>query len=173
MDSYTTEPPRRSPAEPVTQEQLAFWTEQTARASSKAVQRVRREASVGLAILMVGIGASLIVSQQYNTDARDAVAKSVSVARLALAKSGRVVTVAGCNRDFRTQTTLRNIFMAYRAGLIKDNAAGDLSDSGLARGEAYIAARLASIKLPDCRAAAKAINITPGKEPRQEAPLHP
>ena len=74
---------------PMTEDQLDFMSKQSERAAHKATRRTLRSAFVGYVILIAGVLAMYQNGQHVSNGERDAIIRS-----------GTVVSVEGCNRDF-------------------------------------------------------------------------
>jgi hypothetical protein len=148
----------------LTEEQLALISEWSARGVRHGVHRYARRAVIGFAILLA---ANIYVWRDSNTNNSDA--------RNAIVDSGKVVSVAGCNRDYRSISALRGVLTTadrLQARAIKQ---GDIRVTPKQRATAhkFYTDQLNNIKLPDCRAAESILTSETGDVPPAPKPLYP
>ena len=135
----------------------------------EAFAHYRRNAVVGFLILLLGIGFVQWDNQKDNSDARKEIAaKSVQSDR-AIVKSGRAVSVAGCNRDYVTIARLRELILAGREDIRNYVAEGTLNPEQGARAQKRITAQVKEYPLPDCREARRIVT----DNPRDLGPIPP
>lgn len=150
----------------MTQAQLDFFTYAAHRTATKAArtaaQHVQRRALGGFLILLAGLMLVLWLSAHDSTDSR-----------AAIVKSGRVVSVSGCNRDFNTQTALRGVLIS------SDQFSRQALETGRITAEEYQIRRefynqqLANLVLPDCRDSEKVVTDDPRDIQSIPDPLYP
>lgn len=131
-------------------------------AAEAAVRRYRNRALIGFLILLAGLVTTDILRRQDSENARTAIVRS-----------GRVVAVDGCNRDFRSAQNLRSIFLALIADTNRRQKLGIISSEQRDRAITFYQERLATTTLPDCRLAQAVItdDITSVDHPPD--PLYP
>lgn len=95
----------------LTEDQLAFFTEQTRRAVSKALWRYAKPVILTYCALIVG----LVLAFHANAVTARHQREQSSAQRTALVDSGRAVAVDGCNRDFRDKDDFRGVLIRLRA----------------------------------------------------------
>lgn len=96
-----------------------------------------------------------------------------SDARDSLVRTGQIVSVDGCNRDFRTITRLRNTFIRLDAASKAQYAAGNSTKEQRDRAHEFYASELRKNRLPDCREAAKIISAEGGSDLKIPEPRYP
>lgn len=151
-----TEERRKSP-QPLTQEQLEWVVEQThltaERAGREGARGVRKWATIGYVTLVLG----LIFVQQVgnNTSEKE---------RSAIVDSGRAVSVDGCNRDYREDVRIRDVFLTSQSIVKARLKAGESPDPANDRKVIqFYDAQLAAFELPDCRKAESLLTSDPDK----------
>lgn len=161
---------RRDPnRRPLTEEQLAFFTAQTEHAVNKTVRHVVRRATVGFLILASGLGLALHQNAQEQGHRRAAGVE----ARQAVVHSGRAVAVDGCNRDFRTISSLRGILASSISIQRRAHERGQISDAQYKLGKKFYVKQLARLRLPDCRLAEHLLTDSPSVPLPDIVPLYP
>ena len=96
----------------LTEEQLAFFTEQTHRAVRKATRRDRAVNRAAYVVLVLGLIVALAIPGRQATAQRESIVAS-----------GRAVAVQGCNRDFVDRQNFRATISRLRdASRENDNA---------------------------------------------------
>lgn len=150
---------------PLTQEQLAFLTEQTQRAATKAsraaLRRYVRGATVAFTVMALAIGGSFYAQ---GTDS--------SQGRTAIVQSGRAVAVDGCNRDFKATERFRNLLLRGQAAQKRARADGDITQRQYELGREFYKRELRRTPLPDCRDALRILTDDPNVEVRVPPPLY-
>lgn len=155
---------RRAEPQPLTEEQMAFFTAQTERAVHKAVRRTRNGAVAGFLILLVGLGAA------FRAQAHDQ-----QVARDAIVKSGTVVAVDGCNGRFHDRQSLRSLFERLQDAVKEQAKQKHIPESNpeVQFALKFYRDELHRLPLPDCRPTAKILTDSPFPPVKIPAPLHP
>lgn len=143
---------------PLTQAQLEMISAETTRASEKALKKYVRAASIAFFGLIAAI---ILVFNQYKE------------ARHAVVRSGTVVSVASCNRDYDTINTLRGVLEAFKASNMSLFKAGELSQTAYATSAEFTEKQLARLDLPDCRTAEDLLTDNPNEIPSVSPPLFP
>lgn len=138
-----------------------------------AFHAYRRNAIIGFLILLFGLGFVLHENANTASDARKQIQAQSEKADKAIVKSGRTVSVAGCNRDFRTIRRLRRLIAQNHAQIDTFVAEGTLSKAQGERQHAVINKQIKQYRLPDCRAAAKVLTSNPSHPRTIPEPLHP
>lgn len=148
--------PEKEPEAVLTEEQLAFFTEQTRRAVHKSVRKVVLTAASGYVVLLVGLiiafGANANTSEQSEANQREA--------RVAIVDSGRAVAVDGCNRDFRNTDKFRGLLVRLKVATTL-NAAQPPAQRKAAI--SFYNTTIADQKYPNCSAARSIITDDPTK----------
>lgn len=150
----------------MTKEQLDYFAQQTehvaTRAAKNAVRTYRNRALAGFIVLILGIG--------YVQHSQ---ASNATTARNAIVKSGRVVSVTGCNRDFRTQTALRGVLQASESFSKQAAKNGTITQADLAERVKFYETQINNLELPDCRAAQAILTDDPRTIGDVPPALHP
>ena len=153
-------PERR--AEPLTEEQLNLIGEETRRAANKVLHNYRRTAIVGFLVLLL---ANAYVWYDSNTNNQDS--------REAIVQSGQVVSVSGCNRDFRTTQALHAILQTSDDFNQAAAKKGDITQAQADEAHTYYQQFIKSLPLPDCKAAGDVLTSETGDVPPTPKPLTP
>lgn len=124
----------------LTKAQLDYFSEQTERAVRKALRRYVRGAVIGFLVLAVGLGIALHANATTSNHARQAVVNS-----------GRAVTVAGCNRDYRATQRFRGLLTRAQATTAVQHKQHKITDQQFADAQNFYRTELAKLPLPDCR----------------------
>src|SRR5687767_9997071 len=119
----------------------------------RAFQHYRRQAITGFVILAAGLGVATWANQDANEQAREDVAKASIQADRAIVKSGRTVSVAGCNRDFQTINALRQQIKVALKRIDRLEANGTYSHALADASRKAQRQFLREYPLPDCREA--------------------
>jgi hypothetical protein len=120
-------------------------------------------------ILLVGLIVAFRVGADYNAH-NNAVADQN---RNAIVQSGRVVSVDGCNRDFKSISSLRGLLLRAQVSIAVQHKAGILEGRQYQDAVRYYQKALDDIKLPDCRRAKKVVTDDPTQIRREPTPLYP
>lgn len=134
----------------LTEDQLAFFTEQTRRAVIKATRRDRRQSITGFLVLIIGLAIA------FYSSSHDA-----SNARHATVISGRAVAVDGCNRDFIDKDDFRGLLIR---GLIAVRANPDTTPKQKASAVRFYMNTLRAQHYPNCVQARSLITDDPNKD---------
>lgn len=153
---------------PLTQDQLEHFAAEARRAAAKGARegarRQARSALLGFLILFAGIS--------YNVyDIRHSAATS----RRAIVQSGRVVSVDGCNRDYRDDR--RFIALLNHSVVLVKRSIKQQHLEGTPQAKEALAfyrteIRNATNQLPDCRKAVSVVTDDPSKPQPTIVPLH-
>ena len=138
----------------------------------EAFANYRRNAVIGFLILLLGIGYVQWDSDNSNREAREDIQKQSVQADRAIVKSGRTVSVAGCNRDFVTITRLRELILVGRQDIREYVADGTLTPAQGVRAQQRITERVRRYPLPDCREAEKIVTDNPRDLPPTPEPKY-
>lgn len=164
-----------SSAIPFTQAQVEFLAVRELELEKVREQRERnhrrrwRNANLaGFLILLAGVGGGFYTQGQD----RSAADSKATEQRIAIVDSGRAVSVAGCNRDFKTISKLRGILIRGQEFQRAAFERGDISIEVYERGTAYYQQQLGTLPVPDCRKAAKVLTSDPNAPIRVPEPLH-
>lgn len=147
---------------PLSEEQLAFFTEQTQRAVRNALRRYVRGAAVGFFVLVVAIIGVRFLDAQDSAKARDSIVRS-----------GDAVAVSGCNRDFDTIKILRAQIKRGKKVTLQYVAEGLLTQAQADRAIADTNRLLSRYTLPDCRASLEIITDKPDAQITPQEPKYP
>jgi len=120
-----------------------------------------RGAAAGFLVLLAGVGYSI---QSSNVDS--------SKRRRAIVNSARVVSVAGCNRDFATITSLRAVLLRGQSLQRRNRRNRLLTLDEYHNAVRYDARQIKDLKLPDCRKAASVVTNNPAADRIIAVPLH-
>lgn len=158
------QPDRRKNPPTLTEEQLRFFANENRRTARKATHKTLRGALVGYLILIVGVIAMYENGQQVSENERDAVVKS-----------GRVVAVEGCNRDFEQQARIIKLLQRLKAANNEQFKRGKISAQQHDTAIKFYAAEIAraSDALPDCRRAESILTSNPDADLTRIRPLYP
>lgn len=156
--------PDTFPAEqpPLTQEQLDFFSTQTAEAVKKSNKRVLRSAFAGYLILLVGVFGMYENGQSVSGNERQAVVDS-----------GTVISVDGCNRDFQDREVLRAQIEKGKKTTLQYVKDGTLTQKQADRAIRETDEFLKSYPSIDCRPAAKILTDNPDDVTRIPEPMYP
>lgn len=141
--------------------------------AKRAFHSYRRNAIIGFVILLFGIGFVRWEDGQRAEDQRQAIADQSAEADKAIVQSGRTISVAGCNRDFRTIRRLRRLIGKQHGEIDRFVAEGTLTKTQGARQHVLIDKQIEQYKLPDCRKAAVILTSNPRNAKATPEPLHP
>lgn len=122
-----------------------------------------RRATAGFAALLVGVGVNSKLDRDRANDSR-----------AALVKSGRIVSVDGCNRDFKLYQSIRQVFQRSLAALSAQHDNGLITDAEFARSKAFYEQQLEQFNPPDCRVTRSLLTDDPERaEQPVPRPLYP
>lgn len=152
----------------LTYEQLEFFTEQTERAvqkandfSAAADRRAWRNRMTGFAILFLAFLGNVLYSNHISAESRDQVIRS-----------GDLVAVDGCNRDFRSTTAVRGVLVASKGFIRQSVRRGALSQEEASVRLAFYDSLLDDLPLPDCRKADDVLTDDPDAQVAIPQPLY-
>lgn len=134
----------------VTFEQLEFFTEQTERAVRKSLRTYSRRAVVGFILLFAAFMANVLYINKIADDGRHAVIKS-----------GNIVAVDGCNRDYRSAQAVRGVLIASKDFTQQAVRRGTIPPQEALERLNFYNTQLASLPVPDCRRSAKVLTDDP------------
>lgn len=149
-------------AEPTTEELTAA---QIAAVDAQVERRLRLWAKgivIAFGILFAGNGYALYSNSVDNQTSTDATVKS-----------GRVVSVAGCNRDFDTISKLRDLLTQASDSVERNNKLGLYTHQQYTQARDFYAKQLASLTLPDCRKSKSVVTDNPSKIGPVPVPRYP
>jgi hypothetical protein len=131
--------------------------------SCKTYKDWRRNALIGYVVLFVGLGINSVIDRERGTQSRTA-----------LAESGNVVSVVGCNRDFRLYQKVRAVFNQSLKAITEQHDQGLTTDEQYARQRDFYLVQLSNFALPDCRDVAGTLTDDPTEKVDQPPkPLYP
>lgn len=148
----------------MTEEQLAFFTEQNRYAVTKALNRYRTASLAAFMILFIGILLALYVNSKASHAERDAIVRT-----------GRIVAVDSCNARFRDREALRDLFVRLQSAVVQQaEKSGTSPDSPRVRfAIKFYKDELDRLPLPDCRRTEQILTADPEKQTYTPTPLHP
>lgn len=156
-------------SEQFTEDQLHFLRVSRQKAVHDALTRYIRGGIVAYVILVAALGYVLYADSHQRDERR---ADSIA-ARHQIVDTGNAVALAGCNRDFRTITSLRAVLTNARNFQNAALKRGDITQEQFDRATAYYKVQLSSLQLPDCRVAARTVSDNPSRRVPVETPLYP
>ncbi len=127
-----------------------------------ATKRTLRRAALGYFVLMAGVAGTYWNGQTVSKSERDAIVNT-----------GKVVTVAGCNRDFVLITSVLGILSASQAQVELAEKRGVLTAPEAAARVAFFSEQIDKLRLPDCRRSVQILSTDPGRKASVPTPLHP
>jgi hypothetical protein len=148
----------------LTEEQLAFFTEQTRRAVSKALRKFALPALSGYVALLVG----LVIAFGANANTSEQATQAQHDSRVAIVASGRAVAVDGCNRDFRSTDKFRGLLVRLK---VATEVSKTSTPAQKAAGLKFYDTTIADQKYPNCAAARSIITDDPKKPVVVPTPL--
>lgn len=150
----------------VTEEEVAFYNAQRARdirvAVNAATRRHARRALVGYFVMFLAFLGNVLYAQHVAREGREAIVKS-----------GDIIAIDGCNRDYRERQEVRQVLIAsrqFQEGALKR---GDISQIQHDRAIDFYNDRLEGLPLPDCRRAGDILTDDPDSLTRMPEPLYP
>lgn len=150
------------PPSPLTEAQLKWMSERTEEVITAAVRKVRNEALVGFIIMLIGA----IVGVTFGLHA-------LAKANDTIVATGRIVSVDGCNRDYRTAQHFRSLFVRLEDASKQSYKEGRITKERLDQAIAFYERERLKILVPDCRKAATVITNNPADQTdRVPTPLH-
>lgn len=120
----------------------------------------RRNALLGYIMLLLGLGANSLIDRDRANQGREA-----------LAESGSVVSVTGCNRDFQLYQKVRAVFERSLQAIQDQHEQGLTTDEQYARAKAFYKDQLTNFALPDCREVANTLTDDPTKAETKTPPV--
>lgn len=146
----------------MTFEQMEWITEQTETAVRKALRTYSRRATIGFCLLFAAFMGNLLWSNKLSSDARRAVVRS-----------GDLIAVDGCNRDFQDRVAVRGVLIASRDFTKNAYKRLNLTPEELQLRLDFYNARLKELPLPDCRKSDDILTDDPGDAVTVPTPLYP
>ena len=157
-----TDDPQPEPPIPLTEDQLEWITKQNERIARRVLWLYVRWAMVGFVVLFVAFLGNVIYSNHLN-----------AVSREQVVRSGDIVAVAGCNRDFQERLEIRGVLIESKAFTRQAYRRGAISEVERDLRIEFYNERLQGLPLPDCRVADEILTDDPDKPLREPAPLYP
>lgn len=153
---------------------VTMTEEQLGALIKRALKSFSKKATAGFLVLLIGVGVNSYFGQHYNTVARERDAKTTMRASQAIVRSGNLVAVDGCNREYRSTQGLRDIVSHGADAVKRQHSQGLLTSEQERKSLAFYQELNEKLVLPDCRDAAKILSIDPKKVQTPPArPLHP
>lgn len=109
--------------------------------------------------MLLGLGFNSLIDRDRANQGREA-----------LAESGNVVSVSGCNRDFRLYQKVRAVFNQSLAAVEAQHAQGLTTDEQYERVKQFYNDQLTNFALPDCRDVANTLTDNPDRSGDKTAP---
>lgn len=148
-------------------------TKMDRRSSDNALKRYVRNAVVGYIVLLVGVGGTFAIGQHNDSTARERDRETGQAVVKTIVRSGNIVAVEGCNRDYRTTKKVRAILQAAQQGITRNYKNGLMTKAQFEQALDFYTKQLATLPLPDCRGATKILNSDPDKPQKHIIPLYP
>lgn len=145
----------------MTEEQLDYFSKQTATAVKKATSKTRRVALAGYLVFFVTV-AAVWTAGQHNADN----------SRHAIVRSAKVVAVAGCNVDYRFAKNFQGLFTRLDEANKAQFDAGAITADARQRAHDFYARNQKTIPVPDCRKAENVVSSDPDGIPPVPTPLY-
>lgn len=158
---------------PLTDEQRDLLAREMHRSVRKALHTYTRNAVVGFLILLAVNVFVWRDSQALNKESRNKIEQASKMSDLAVVRSGRAVSIGGCNRDFRTIQTLRGVLKTSKAFNEATAKRGEISPDRLARVKVFYDQQLDALKLPDCTKSSNVLTSDNHPPIHAPEPLHP
>lgn len=157
-------PDRRQTPPALTEEQLRFLADLQEESTRRTLRRWIKGAIVGYVVLIAGVFLMYENGQSVSANERSAVVNS-----------GRVVSVEGCNRDYRSAEAFVNLLERLRDSTISQHKQHKIDDARYRAGLEFYSAEIARAKgrLPDCREAETTLTADPDADLRNLKPLYP
>lgn len=147
---------------PFTPEQKKWLEESRKRSVDHAVRRYVVSATIGFVILL---GANIFVWQTANSQN--------TASREAIVDSGKTVSIAGCNRDYRSTQALRSILQTSDDFNQAAAKKGEITQAQADVAHKYYQRFIRSIPLPNCKEAGEILTSESGDVPPAPKPLVP
>lgn len=143
------DPPFDPPPAGLTSEQLDFFTYQTERAVDKAIAKAEEMDKKRARGRLLGFAALFLIFLANTFYIAHIGAKS----REQVVRSGDIVAVAGCNRDYEDRVAVRGVLLASKEFTVNAFKRLNLSEAEKEARLQFYDDRLAELPLPDCRLA--------------------
>lgn len=137
-------------------------TEKSDSVSCHTFYRWVRRAVAGYIVLCIAFAGNSLIDRSRATEGRRA-----------LAASGNVVSIVGCNRDFRLYQKVRAVFQQSLAFATQQHQQGLTTDSQYQRSRNFYETQLSNFPLPDCRKVANVLTDSSSKADDQVPPPAP
>lgn len=134
----------------MTEDQLAYFTEQTLRANKHVLRLYMRRALIGFLVLLAGVSFAAHNTQTEAANARDAILESA-----------RIVVVDGCNRDFIDRLQVRGVLEDSSKDIRRRYNEGAMPREEAIRRLKFYKHELSTLPLPDCRRAPDILTDNP------------
>jgi hypothetical protein len=153
------DPAVSEPPVPLTEDQLKWITEENETTANRAIaaaeamdRRRARHRLVGFAVLFLAFLGNVWYSAHIASESRDQ-----------LLRSGDIVAVDGCNRDFQERLEIRGVLIESKNFTRQAYERGAFPKSELRLRLAFYDERLQSLPLLDCRRADEVLTDDPDK----------
>jgi hypothetical protein len=148
----------------LTKAQLDWFAQQTDNAVRKALRHYIARALIAYAILAGGVGVAIYTSATDDNESDKAIVKS-----------GRIVAVDSCNRDFKAQQRFINLLERLQVASEQATKRSGVDPERARQALAFYASEIGRAKagLPDCREAKNVITDNSKEQGGVPTPLHP
>lgn len=120
--------------------------------SCRQFNRWKRNALIAYIAVAFALGANIAIDRERAGDAR-----------AALVNSGRIVSVDGCNRDFRLYQKVRAVFLRSLDAITQQRNSGLITQAQYLRAKNFYETELSNFALPDCRITENLLTADPAK----------
>lgn len=128
----------------------------------EALNKYRREALIGFLVLLFGVLAAITITLKQGDDSRSAIVKS-----------GNLLAVDGCNRDFVSREEIRSVLTASQGFQARAFKNGTITQEQYDSALAFYEERLKALPLPDCRVAQHTLTSDPKARIKVPDPRYP
>lgn len=135
----------------------------------KEIRGYRNRAILGFLVLL------LAVVYLWNSQERSSIerAKEAQDQRAQIVRSGNIVAIDGCNRDFLDRQALRGLLTASQAASKRSYRRDLITKTRYELSREFFQEQLKALPLPDCRNASNTLTTNPNKPLNLPAPLYP
>lgn len=142
----------------LTEEQIRFFSNETAKAYQKGAQRTLRKAYAGYLALFIGTMLVYLNGQSVSENER-----------AEIRNDGRVVAINSCNARYVDRTEIRDVLEQSKRAVQRQYSAGIIDKAQSERSIKFYDERLKNLPLPDCRKADDALEVQDQNLPIPEA----
>jgi hypothetical protein len=143
------------------------------RRSDANLKNYARNAVIGYVVLILGVFGTYTIGQSNDRAARsrDQITNQRSAA--AILRSGNIIAVDGCNRDFRATKALRLVLRGGKRNVTKNLANGSITRKQAVEAFDFYDQALTQLPLPDCRDSLNVLSANPETKQEVPTPLNP